>query len=98
MDEEKAVTLLVIGTENKDLIILDQTGLSIKKQLQLKSVPCFIECSGQFDVEYRIFIACRDGKIYQVRNGAVAEQVFNVDSKPVGFVRFEKQLVIAAMN
>ena len=57
LDEEKGVQMLVVGTENKDLIILDHTGTAVKKQIQLKSVPVFIDCTGQFDVEYRIFVA-----------------------------------------
>ena len=31
--------LLVLGTENREIIVLEQTGMSIKKTFQLKSIP-----------------------------------------------------------
>ncbi len=67
------MTMLVIGTENRDIVIMDQMGMSIKKSMQLKSVPVMFECSGQYDVEYRIYAACRDGRVYLIRNGMVGE-------------------------
>ena len=53
---------------------------------------------GQFDVDYKLFVACRDGKIYVIRNGEVTEQVFSIESKPVGLIIFEKQVIVAGMN
>lgn len=90
--------MLVVGTEQRNLFILDQSGMAIKKQINLKSVPAFIQCSGQYDVDYRIYVACRDGKVYVIKQGEVTEQVFSIDSKPVGLLLFEKQIVVAAMN
>lgn len=31
MDEDKAVSMLVLGTEQKQVIILDHSGMSVKK-------------------------------------------------------------------
>jgi Ciliary BBSome complex subunit 1 len=43
LDEEKTVQLLIVGTESKDLYVLDNSGMAIKKKITgLKSVPCFI--------------------------------------------------------
>ena len=64
----------------------------------MKSVPVFIVAEGQFDVEYRIFVACRDGRVYQIRAGKVQEQEIAIESKPVGLVRLDKQIVIAGMD
>jgi Bardet-Biedl syndrome 1 protein len=55
-------------------------------------------CQGQLDVDYRIYVACRDGKVYQIKNGAVEDKYFNIDCKPVGMALLEKTLVIAGMN
>ncbi len=38
----------------------------------LKTVPVFINCSGTYDVDYKIIIAGRDGKIHQIKNGTVS--------------------------
>jgi Bardet-Biedl syndrome 1 protein len=99
LDEEKAVSMLVVGTESKDVFILENNGLAIKKQINIKSVPSFIVAYGQFDVDYKLYIACRDGKVYVIKNNEVmTDQVFSIESKPVGLLLFEKQVVIAGMN
>ena len=100
MDEEKALQMLVLGTESKDIFILETNGMSIKKKISgLKSVPCFIQATGQHDVDYRIYAACRDGRVYLIRNGEVVPDfVYTVESKPVGMLIFDKQVVIAGMN
>lgn len=98
MDEDKAVSMLVLGTEQKQVIVLDHSGMSVKKQLLLKSVPCFLVCSGQYDVESRIFASCRDGKVYVIKNMEVTDQVFSIECKPIGLVLLEKQVLIAGMN
>lgn len=72
--------------------------MAIKKQITLKAVPTFIECTGQFDVDYRIYAACRDGKIYVIRQGEITDQIFSIECKPVGLLLFEKQIVVAGMN
>lgn len=90
--------MLIVGTEQRQLIILDQTGLAIKKTFILKAVPCFIQSQGQYDVDHKIYVACRDGKVYVIRNGELSEQIFSIDSKPIGLILFDKQLVIAGMN
>lgn len=82
--------MLVVGTENKELLLLDHSGNSIKKSISLKSVPVFIDCVGQFDVEYRIYVACRDGKILFIKNGVVQDLIYKIESKPIGFIRFDK--------
>jgi len=33
-----------------------------------------------------------------IRNGILSEQFFRIESKPIGFLRFDKQLIIAGMN
>ncbi|XP_034632658.1 Bardet-Biedl syndrome 1 protein isoform X2 [Trachemys scripta elegans] len=42
-------------------------GQPIKRQMTLPSVPAFLDVMGQFDVEYRVTVACRDGSIYILR-------------------------------
>jgi Bardet-Biedl syndrome 1 protein len=43
LEEEKAVQMLILGTESKDIFILESNGIAIKKKITgLKSVPCFI--------------------------------------------------------
>jgi Bardet-Biedl syndrome 1 protein len=64
----------------------------------LKSVPVFINANGTLEIDYRIFIACRNGRIYQYRAGKISDHVISIESKPVGLVKFEKSIVVAGMD
>ncbi len=92
LDEEKTVQFLILGTESRDILILESNGMAIKKKITgLKSVPCFIQATGQYDVDHRIYVACRDGKVYLIKNGEVVPDfVYTIESKPVGMLIFEK--------
>ena len=47
LDEEKTVQLLIVGTESKEIFILESNGMNIKKKITgLKSVPCFLQATG----------------------------------------------------
>lgn len=72
--------------------------MAIKKSFKLRSVPVFIEITGQYDIEYKIYVACRDGKIYFFKNGVLQELEYRIDSKPVGMIKLEKTIVVAGMN
>lgn len=59
---------------------LDLKCRRIKIDLPEGAVPAFMTVSGDFDVEYRIIIATRTGRIYSIKNG----QVSGDDSSTVG--------------
>ena len=71
MQNERAISSLVVGTESRHIIIMDPSGTSILKKFLLPSVPVFLAVQGTFDVEYRIVVACRNGNIYQIKKGKV---------------------------
>ena len=73
MDEEKAVQMLVIGTEHCDVLFLQANCQKIEKEVKVSSVPVLFHIEGTFAVEHRIFVACRNGRIYQIKNGNVLE-------------------------
>jgi Bardet-Biedl syndrome 1 protein len=97
-EEAKSISFLLLCNENRELIVMEASGIKIKSTVRLPSVGVFIETHGQYDVEGKVFVACRDGKIYVVKNGALTNQVFDIESKPVGIVYLEKSLVVAGMN
>lgn len=67
MADEDAVSCLVIGTESNDIYILDPEAFTILSKLSLPSAPTLMDVTGQFDVEFRITVACRNGNIYILR-------------------------------
>ena len=65
------VSCLLIGTENKELLVMDPLGSTIVAKKALLGVPCFIACVGVLDVDYRIIVVCRNGSVYQIKKGIV---------------------------
>ena len=91
--------MLVLGTENKEIIILDKNYDKILRTIYLKSEPVFLVCQGAYDVEYTIFVACRNGFTYKIKNGFVSQNfVVHIESKPVGLVKLDKTLIMGGIN
>lgn len=105
-DDADAMTLLIVGTESGHLLILPQDPLNsnILCKLQLPSTPCLLSCVGVFDVEWRISVTCRDGKLYSVKNGEVRGSALlvgtavDLGSQAVAVVKQDKSLWIACMD
>ncbi|KAM9133632.1 BBSome complex member BBS1 isoform 3-T3 [Pangshura tecta] len=94
MADEDAVSCLVIGTESADVLILDPEAFTILAKMTLPSVPAFLDVMGQFDVEYRVTVACRDGSIYILRRESKRPKYcIELSAQPVGLVRVHKNIV-----
>ncbi|XP_044234358.1 Bardet-Biedl syndrome 1 protein isoform X2 [Ursus arctos] len=95
--DEDAVSCLVLGTENKELLVLDPEAFTILAKMSLPSVPVFLEVSGQFDVEFRLAAACRNGNIYILRRDSRRPKYcIELSAQPVGLVRVHKVLVVGS--
>nr|XP_012292346.1 Bardet-Biedl syndrome 1 protein isoform X4 [Aotus nancymaae] len=95
--DEDAVSCLVLGTENKELLVLDPEAFTILAKMSLPSVPVFLEVSGQFDVEFRLAAACRNGNIYILRRDSKhPKYCIELSAQPVGLVRVHKILVVGS--
>ena len=105
-EEYDAVSLLVIGTEGGQVLILpqDPTNSNVLCKVQLPSAPTMMSISGVFDVEWRISIVCRDGRLYSIKNGDSRGSAILVGSsidlgcQAISIVRQEKVLWIATMD
>mmetsp|Transcript_23512 Transcript_23512/g.51569 ORF Transcript_23512/g.51569 Transcript_23512/m.51569 type:complete len:590 (+) Transcript_23512:193-1962(+) len=98
MEEPTAVSMLVLGTENRMVYILDSSALNVATKVELDAVPTFISVIGLYDVEYRVTVACRDGNIYTIKNGQVLSSVIELETQPVGLVRFDKNVYVGCMD
>uniref|UniRef100_A0A4W4EXI6 BBSome complex member BBS1 n=1 Tax=Electrophorus electricus TaxID=8005 RepID=A0A4W4EXI6_ELEEL len=95
MVDEDAVSCLVVGTESQDVYILDPEAFTILSKMSLPSVPTLMDVTGQFDVEFRIIIACRNGNIYILRRDSPKPKYcIELCSHPVGLVRMGKNVVV----
>ena len=100
------VSLLVVGTENGSVMILpqDPVNSAFLCKVQLPSAPTMMSVSGVFDVEWRISVICRDGKLYSVKNGEVrgtavlSGSVVDLGSQAIELAKQDKSLWIATMD
>ena len=99
MSEQDAISCVVVGTESSQVLVLDSEAFTLLKTFDIPSVPCFINCTGIYDVSYIVYVACRNGKVYVCKkDSAEVKFSFEVDSHIVGFERVHKSLIIAKMN
>ncbi|XP_063058675.1 Bardet-Biedl syndrome 1 protein [Engraulis encrasicolus] len=95
MADEDAISCLVIGTENKDIFVLDPEAFTILSKMSLPSAPTMMDVTGQFDIEFRITVGCRDGNIYILRrDSAQPKYCIELSAHPVGLVRLGKNVVV----
>jgi len=96
-EEVGSVGCLVIGVENKRVLILDSNGASISKKIQLPATPFMLATMGLLDVEYRVFVACRNSSIYTIKNGELTGTIIDTESFPCAMVRVDKSLLVGTM-
>jgi len=70
-DEETALSNLILGTELRTLFVLDTQGTKIIKKFSLPSTPVNILTHGLLETDYKLIVACRDDRVYFIRNGEV---------------------------
>lgn len=97
--DEDGVSCLVIGTESSDVFILDPEAFIILSKMSLPAAPTAMDVTGQFDVEFRITVACRNGNIYILRRGSdKPKYCIELSSHPVGLVRLGKNVVVGCTD
>lgn len=95
---DNPVTMLVVATESRHVLILDSQGTTVLKKILLPSVPVCMCVNGSYDVEYRIIVACRNGNIYTIKKGVLLGTVIELETQPVGMVVIEKNILVGCMD
>ncbi|KAM5138045.1 BBSome complex member BBS1 [Mantella aurantiaca] len=95
MADEDAVCCLVIGTESEEIFILDPEAFTILTRVSLPSVPTLLDVNGQYDIEYRVTVACRNGNVYILRRDSKRPKYsIELTSQVVGLLRVQKNIII----
>jgi Bardet-Biedl syndrome 1 protein len=89
---------LVVGTEGGLVYIIDHSGSKIISKFKIPDVPFQVTTVGCFDIDYRIHIAGRNGKIYTIKNGEITTIVIDVPGKICGVVRTDKSIIACTMD
>ncbi|CAL9699155.1 unnamed protein product [Knipowitschia caucasica] len=97
--DEDGVSCLVIGTESCEVYVLDPEAFIILTKVVVPAPPVVLDVSGQFDVEYRITAACRDGNVYILRRDCEKPKyTVELSSQCVGLVRVGKTVVVGCSD
>jgi Bardet-Biedl syndrome 1 protein len=99
VEEPGASQCLVLGTENREVLILNAEANAIKVRVRLPSVPVSLAVSGTFDVGYRIVVACRSAALHTIKGGELLGSSIELEALPVDVVFVDaKTLAVACMN
>lgn len=86
--DDKGISVLIICTEEKEVLILDVSAFTVLKRVTLPSVAVFLDCSGLFDVEYKVHLICRDGHCYSFdRDSDIPKSTFSLSTHAVTLVK-----------
>jgi len=97
-EEPGSVACLMVGTESGKVLLLNTLGTSVDKTIAINGIPTHIVNTGVIDVEWRSVVACRDGKVFQLKNGEVQSTVIELEHQCVGLLRNQKSILIGCMN
>ncbi|XP_011896947.1 PREDICTED: Bardet-Biedl syndrome 1 protein isoform X2 [Cercocebus atys] len=93
----QSLRFLQLELSEMEAFVNQHKSNSIKRQMSLPSVPVFLEVSGQFDVEFRLAAACRNGNIYILRRDSKhPKYCIELSAQPVGLIRVHKVLVVGS--
>ena len=53
---------------------------------------------GFYKIEYRILVACRDGKVYTIKNGELQGTIIELETQPSGLARIDKHIFVGSMD
>lgn len=98
-EDHDSIGCLVLGSDqDQALHLLEPSAAKIMRRFDLPSVPFMICCSGRYDVDYRIVVACRNGKVYIIRNHELSGVVIELESIPCAIVQYDRNISVACMD
>ncbi|XP_055336687.1 Bardet-Biedl syndrome 1 protein-like [Paramacrobiotus metropolitanus] len=98
LKEEGSDQYLVLGTESRHLYIVDALTNLVKAQHEVPDVPAAVATHGTFHERYRLFISCRDGKIYTITKDFSEITCVAPNDRPITMLNTGKHLVVPCMD
>jgi len=89
---------LIVCTELGYVYIMDPTGTAIHQTITMPSPPAMARTVGLLNVDYRITVASRDGKIYNIKDREVLGLPIELESEVVGMIRASKNIILGCRN
>ena len=91
---DAGVSCLVAGTEDGRVLLLNAAATAVAKEVYLSqsatagasAVPAFLSVAGSLNEGYRVSVAARDGRVYNIKNGMLGKEVIQLEAPAVGVV------------
>ncbi|XP_035784786.1 Bardet-Biedl syndrome 1 protein homolog isoform X2 [Anopheles albimanus] len=102
--EPKAASCLILATECGELLVLDTQAFGVLAQAKcgpFRGTPTLLSASGQYDVDYRVVIATREGSLCLLRKGWLAGQhIVRLEAPAAGLalLPIDQTIVVVCMN
>ncbi|AYU83225.1 hypothetical protein, conserved [Leishmania donovani] len=93
--DEGGRSVLVIGTEAGFLYVLKHNAAEVAVKVVLPSTPVFLIAAGCFEVNYRMVVAARDGRVYSIKQGSLHNAVIQPDAQPCAIARYNNLIAVA---
>ena len=94
-----SVSQLIIGTEAGSLLCLDVHSAAVQREWTLAGqTPHCLAVDGQLDIEYRLFVGCRDSSVLSIKKGKLLGVSIRLESLIVSMVVIDKVLYVACMD
>ncbi|KAG8563635.1 hypothetical protein GDO81_016157 [Engystomops pustulosus] len=91
----RSLRFLMLEQQEMEAFVNTYKQLPLKRQVGLPSVPALLDVNGQYDIEYRITVACRNGNIYILRRDSKRPKYcIELSTQVVGMVRVQKNIII----
>eukprot|EP00041_Stephanoeca_diplocostata_P022996 m.557883 g.557883 ORF g.557883 m.557883 type:complete len:613 (+) comp22192_c1_seq2:362-2200(+) len=89
---------VVVGTEHGAVHVVSPRTFGVVATRRVPAPVTAIHTHGCYDVEYRLFVVCRNGCIYRLKTGESEPVVVELSSQAVGSARVNKLLYTAGMD
>jgi Bardet-Biedl syndrome 1 protein len=102
--EPKAPSCLILATESGDLLILDTQAFTVLHQAKAfpyKTSPAIISATGQYEIDFRIIIATREGYLCILRKTWVEGQLILKLEHPatgLALLPIDQTIVVVCMD
>ncbi|XP_058066095.1 Bardet-Biedl syndrome 1 protein homolog [Anopheles bellator] len=102
--DPKAPSCLILATESGEILLLDTQAFLVLAQAKcgpFRGTPSLLSASGQYDIDYRVVIATREGSLCFLRKGWLAAQdIVKLEAPAAGLslLPIDQTIVVVCMN
>ncbi|XP_065093979.1 Bardet-Biedl syndrome 1 protein homolog [Ochlerotatus camptorhynchus] len=103
-NDSKSASCLILATESGEILILDTQAFVVLHQARacnFQGTPSIISATGQYDIDFRLVIATREGSICLLKKGwLVGHHIVKLEHPTAGLalLPIDQTIVVVCMN